>query len=106
MAKGDFKNKKIASNAGRKSTRKGIKNKSTVIKEKLGIQNIEDLKEDVLKVWYELITSTNPDDKKFASKEISKYVFPTKKDITASLSSFDDFIIKHGKSVDSCPSTD
>ena len=94
MARGDFVDRAKASAAGKKSRKHG-KNKSTIVKERLDPKNIEDLKEDVLKVWKEFIKSLDIDDRKFASKEISKYIFPTKKDIVANITSHDEFIEKY-----------
>jgi len=64
------------------SQNKGKKQKRTILKEKLGLDNIEDLKEDVIKVWQELITSKDKKLKGFAAKEISKYIFSQKREHT------------------------
>lgn len=85
MAYKEFADKKKASAAGKKSSNKGQKQRRTIVKEKLGVNNIEDLKDDVLRVWTELLQSTNEDNRKFASKEISKYVFSTKKETNIDL---------------------
>lgn len=73
-----------ASEAGKKGKKTGPKRK-TIIKNSLSIKTIEELKDDVLKVWKELIESGNEENKKFAAKEISKYVFATKKESTIDL---------------------
>jgi len=62
----------------------GRKHKKTLIKEKLGLNNLQDLELDLVKGWYELLYSKSKTDKRFALKEISRYVFPVKKEITGS----------------------
>jgi len=62
----------------------GKKHKATLIKEKLGLNNLYELEQDLIKAWYEMLHSTNKTDKRFALKEISRYVFPVKKEITGS----------------------
>lgn len=57
----------------------GKKHKLTLFREKLGIKNIEDLKDDVLNVWTELLYSNELENRKYAVKEISKYIFSTQK---------------------------
>ncbi len=57
----------------------------TLIKQKLGIENIEDLKKDVLQVWGELIKSANTKEKVIAAKEMSKYIFPQKRELSGEL---------------------
>lgn len=59
----------------------GKKHKATLIKEKLGINNLNDLEKDLLKAWYEMLHSKCKTDKRFALKEISRYVFPIKKEV-------------------------
>lgn len=63
----------------------GKKHKSTLLKEKLGINNLYDLEKDLIKGWYELLHSSNKTDKRFALKEISRYVFPVRKEIRESI---------------------
>ncbi len=59
--------------------------RATLMKRKLGIENIEDLKKDVLKVWGELIKSANTKEKVIAAKEMSKYIFPQKRELSGEL---------------------
>lgn len=73
--------------------KQGKKHKSTLIKEKLGLNNLYELEQDLIKAWYEMLHSTNKTDKRFALKEISRYVFPVKKEITGSFS-FDEIEAK------------
>ncbi|MBK8983034.1 MAG: hypothetical protein IPM38_12080 [Ignavibacteria bacterium] len=47
----------------------------------MGLNNLQDLEQDLIKGWYELLNSKNKTDKRFALKEISRYVFPVKKEI-------------------------
>jgi hypothetical protein len=65
--------------------KQGKKHKSTLIKEKLGLKNLYELEQDLIKAWYEMLHSTNKTDKRFALKEISRYVFPVKKEISGSV---------------------
>lgn len=64
-----------------------VKKKKTVLKEILGINNIEDLKADVLKVWANFIQSDNPNLQSFASKEAAKYIFPQKREHSGEINS-------------------
>lgn len=59
---------------------KGTKKKQTIIKEQLGLDNIEELRTEVLKVWEKLITSKSDRVRGFAAKELSKYLFPQKRE--------------------------
>ena len=61
---------------------KGSKHKSTLIREK--ILNLDDFKEPLMDVWNEFLYSEDKDDRKFASKEIPKYVFPQKRELSGS----------------------
>lgn len=79
MAKFEKGHKKVA---GRK---KGTKDKKTVIKETFGIKSIEELKEDVLENWREYLKHNNDNYKLTATKEVSKYLFPTKKEVNLGL---------------------
>ncbi len=63
----------------------GVKNKKTKIKEALGISNIEDLKEKVLQNWFEFIEDGNKQIRLIATKEISKYLWATKKEVNMGL---------------------
>jgi hypothetical protein len=53
----------------------------TVVKKALGLDNIEQLKIDCLKVWQDAIRSKSIKRREFAAKEISKYLFAQKKQI-------------------------
>jgi len=84
------KNDNLLSNPSEKGRIGGLKNKGrlknkTLIKEKLGLDNIEDMKEDVIRVWHECINSNNSKDKQFAAKEMSKYIFPQKRELSGEL---------------------
>lgn len=59
----------------------GSKNKATLLAEKLQTRDIKELKEEVLHVWKELIHDKDKKMRAFAAKEISKYLFPTKRDV-------------------------
>jgi hypothetical protein len=59
----------------------------TVLREILGVNNIEDLKADVLKVWANFIQSDNPNLQSFASKEAAKYIFPQKREHSGEINS-------------------
>jgi hypothetical protein len=63
------------------AAKQGRKHKSTLIKAKLGINNLHDLEQDLIKSWYEMLHSKCKTDKRFALKEISRYVFPMKKEV-------------------------
>ena len=64
-----------------------VKKKKTVLREILGINNIEDLKTDVLKVWANHIQSDDFEKHSFAAKEISKYIFPQKREHSGEINS-------------------
>lgn len=59
---------------------KGTKKKQTIIKEQLGLDNIEDLREDSLKVFKEMLSDKDKVKRFLAAKEISKYIFPQKRE--------------------------
>ena len=60
----------------------GKKHKRTIVKQKLGLDNLYDLEEDLIKGWYKMLISKSKTDRRFALKEISRYVFPVRKEIT------------------------
>lgn len=60
------------------------------------IDKIEDLQLAVLNVAAEMLESPTKRDRQFALKELSKYIFPTKKEINAVLNPHDEFIRKYG----------
>lgn len=64
------------------SKKKGKRHKSTIIKEVIGLRNIEDLKPEVLKVWEAFIKSKDKKAQGYAAKEISKYIFAQKREHT------------------------
>lgn len=76
MSKADFKNKKIASEAGKKSKRG--KGQKTLIKEVLGNKTFEETKEKLLENMKESIFSDNPSIREKATKEYANYFIPTK----------------------------
>ncbi len=67
---------------GRKA---GTKNKRTIIKDTLGINSIEALKQICLENWHNLLTSPNSQIRLIATKEISKYLFSAKREAPYSL---------------------
>ncbi len=70
----------------------GKKHKKTIMRERIGIDNIEQLAPAVIEIWIELLESNIKDDRKFASKEISKYIFSVKKEVTHNETPFEDFL--------------
>ena len=64
---------------------KGTKHKKTIVKEALGLQTIEELKDTVLENWREYLKHNNDNYKLTATKEVSKYLFATKKEINLGL---------------------
>lgn len=75
-----------------KVSKKGIVQRKTVIKSKLGIKNLESMKSLVVENWYELLTSESKKDRIIATKEISKYIFPAKKESIQLNYSLEDYI--------------
>lgn len=67
------------------SVQKGTKKKKTIIKETLGLDNLEALKPDVIRVWRECIQSANESTRITAAKEISKYLFAQKRTVEADI---------------------
>lgn len=61
----------------------GKPQKRTLLKKALGLDviEVEGLKQDVLNVWRDLINDRDKKLKAFAAKELSKYLFPTKKEM-------------------------
>jgi len=70
----------------------GKKHKVTIIREKLGLENIEDLKIDVLNTWYDILHSNDRNERGFAVKELSKYLFVRSKEIAEKPFTIADFI--------------
>lgn len=56
------------------------KGKRTKIVQALGLDNLDSLKPEVFQVWKRLIKSRSKEDRKFAVKEVSKYVYPQKRE--------------------------
>ena len=81
--------------AGRKSRKRG-KEPRTIIKEKLGLNNIEDMKNDVLNVWKLLIAKGTKKEKAFAAKEMSKYLFAQKRELSGELNGKIEIKINYG----------
>lgn len=65
--------------------KKGSKDKKVIVKEALGLRGIEDLKEKVLSNWFDFINSSNQQIRLIATKEVSKYLWATKKDVSYGL---------------------
>lgn len=65
---------------------KGVKKRQEIavikdkIKKALSAENITDLEKQVLENWEVLIESDDPRERAFATKEISKYLFPQKRE--------------------------
>ena len=60
---------------------KGTKHKKTIVKEALGLQTIEELKDKCLRNWNKMLDDKNIQVQLTATKEVSKYLFATKKEI-------------------------
>lgn len=76
-------NSETARAAGKKSSKKGKKHMSTIMKEK--VKDLAELEEDVILVYIDLLKSRVKEDRKFAASQISKYIFATKKESTIDL---------------------
>lgn len=68
---------------------KGTKKNKTIFKEAVaesaGVKSIEDLTGAVIDVYCDLLNTGDKDDKKFAAKELSKYLFPQKRTVDANV---------------------
>ena len=62
--------------------KRGKKHKSTLLKEKLGVNNIGDLREDSLKVFKEMLNDKDKLKRFLAAKEIARYIFAQKRENT------------------------
>jgi ParB-like chromosome segregation protein Spo0J len=60
--------------------KRGKKHKTTIVREKLEIKEIDDLKETVLKNFQEFANGNDESLKLIASKELAKYIFPQKRE--------------------------
>ena len=63
---------------------KRVRKQRTILLAKLGIKNIEDMKTDVMAVWAEFIHGTD-EQKAFAAREMSKYIFPQRRELSGEL---------------------
>jgi len=76
---------------GRKKTggiKKGQKHKKTILKENLGIEaieNVEQFEPTLIKNWIEFLCDNDKQIKLSATKELSKFVFPTKKQVDSTI---------------------
>lgn len=76
---------------GKKKTggiQKGQKHKKTILKERFGIEKIKKIDEfspSLIDNWTEFINSDDISIRLLATKELSKYVFATKKQVESSL---------------------
>lgn len=65
--------------------KKGHKHKTTIVKEKFEVKEIEDLKQRVLDNFSELSKDKDKQIRILASKELAKYIFPQKRQVDGSL---------------------
>ena len=65
--------------------KKGTKNKYTIVKEAFGVKNIDELKDKCLRNWNKMLDSKNIHVQLIATKEVSKYLFPQKREINLGL---------------------
>ncbi len=72
----------------------GRQHAKTIIKEKLGLNNLQEFEGDLLQGWHEMLHSKNINNKRFALKEISRYVFAVKKEVTHNSGSIEDYLEK------------
>jgi len=76
---------------GRRKTggiKKGQKHKKTILKENLGIEaieNVEQFEPTLIKNWIEFLCDNDKQIKLSATKELSKFVFPTKKQVESTI---------------------
>jgi hypothetical protein len=63
----------------------GVKNKRTLIKEAIGFSNMEDAKQICLKNFEYFLNHKDDMIRLQATKEVSKYLFATKKDLNIGL---------------------
>lgn len=75
---------------------KGAKNKRTIIKEALGVDNIEQLKTKCLRNWDKFLDDKNPQIQLIATKEVSKYLFAQKRDVNFGLSENELDLLRQG----------
>lgn len=75
---------------------KGTKHKKTIIKEALGVDNIEQLKTKCLRNWDKFLDDKNPQIQLIATKEVSKYLFAQKRDVNFGLSENELDLLRQG----------
>lgn len=64
---------------------KGTKHKKTIVKEALGVKSIDELKDKCLRNWDKMLDSDNLQVQLIATKEVSRYLFPQKREINLGL---------------------
>lgn len=69
---------------GKSGIKKGQKQPKTILREKLGLNGIEDLKQKTLENFNEFLEDENPNLRIIATKETAKYLFSTKQDANIS----------------------
>lgn len=68
--------------------KKGQRHKKTVLKENLGIEtikNVDQFEPTLIKNWIEFLTDEDKNIKLTATKECSKFVFPTKRQVESTI---------------------
>jgi len=65
--------------------RKGVKHKSTIVRKKLSFTEISDLKATVIKNFHELCEDKDPRVRAYATKEVARYIFPQKREVSGNL---------------------
>lgn len=63
-------------------------------------KEIDDAKDDVLKIYAEALKKGTKSEKVFVAKEVSKYLFPTKQNITGNFDGQINIIFKNIKAVE------
>lgn|SRR4030066_714891 len=83
---------------------KGQKHKKTLLKEKLGVKTVKKIDEFavmLIRNWFEFLASEDDTVRLMATKELSKFVFPTKRQVESTIKpmSIEDFIreMREGK---------
>ena len=83
---------------------KGQKHRKTLLREKLGVKTvkkIDEFAEMLIRNWFEFLSTDDNTVRLTATKELSKFVFPTKRQIESTLKpmSIEDFIrgMREGK---------
>ena len=78
---------------------KGQKHKKTLLREKLGVKTvnkIDEFAEILIRNWFEFLASEDGNIRLTATKELSKFVFPTKRQVESTVKpmGIEDFIRK------------